>query len=322
MKWTAAVCVALLAAGTSDAMKCKKLVHTCKNGVTKVYPNPKNDCKFNLCPEDMEEDDAEEATAPPTDAPVVVVDQNDMAPQWKALDEASVPTMMRDAAKLAFDLYTDKRVCEDLEIKYTSVERKNASDFIGTKNKSAKYNKVPTQSYHIVATLDCKVGGKAQVPGKFLLNMEHHGRNSVDRYQLVECGHEEQWGVIVNWLTIRDGRAYCQTPMGKAAFDQQPLHFVNAPAVAPSDSILNTIKKDKKYIAITGALVGLLGVVLIALIFAVVQARGQKKPTKWTKQNTPTKPRADDATVLNEVNSTKGLVEGVSTKNSLDEIKI
>ncbi|CAK4078012.1 unnamed protein product [Aphanomyces euteiches] len=339
MKWLSICCVALLALSPSsvvEAKKCKKAVHTCKNGVTKVYPNPDNDCKFDLCPEDMDDDSSEaEATAEPAATTVapksqdksmdVDLDKGEVL-EWKALDGASVPELLRDAAKLAFDLYKEKTVCDELKIEYLSVERKNASDFIGTKNKSSKYNKVPTQSYHVVANVDCKLSGKDQVPGKFILNMEHHGKDLVKYYQLVECGHEEQWGQMVNWLTIRNGRAYCQTPTLKTEFDAQPLHYINAAASDPN-SIINVIKKDNKYIAITGALVGLLGVVLIALVVALIRRRrGASKPAKWAKQNTPTKPvakaKTDDEVVANEVNSTKGLVEGVSTKSNMEEIKI
>ncbi|RHY32755.1 hypothetical protein DYB32_002278 [Aphanomyces invadans] len=312
------------------------------NGVTKVYPNPDNDCKFDLCPEDMEDEDVVaqvEATvvvstaAVPT-ASTSVLDKSQAKhlaeSEWTELDDAAVPSLLRDAAKLAFDLYKEKAVCEELQIEYSSIEVKNASDFIGTKNKESKYNKIPTQSYHVVANVSCMLSGEQQVPGNFVLNMEHHGKDSLKYFQLVECGHEEQWGQMVNWLTIRDGRAYCQTPAGKAKFDSQPLHFVNA-AASQSDpnSIINVIKKDNKYIAITGAIVGLLGVVLIATVMAVVTSRRSKRGAKnWTKQNVPTKPtmrsvlEVDVTTVENEVNSTRGLVDGVSTKNNMEDIKI
>ncbi|RHY89810.1 hypothetical protein DYB37_008100 [Aphanomyces astaci] len=340
MKWATVAVVALLAMASPsvDGMKCKKLVHTCLNGVTKVYPNPDNNCKFDLCPEDMEDDDVVaqvEGTVAPTTAVTAVLNKSQAKhiaqDEWIALDDAAVPTSLRDAAKLAFDLYTEPSVCDELKIEYSSVELKNASDFIGTKNKDSKYNKVATQSYHVVATVTCTLDGKDQVPGNFVLNMEHHGnKDSVKYFQLVECGHEEQWGQMVNWLTIRNGRAYCQTREGKAKFDAQPLHFINAEASqSDPNSILSVIKKDNKYIAITGALVGLLGVVLIALVLAVVTGRRTSRTArKWAKQRTPAKPKVrsvleDDATTIeNEVHSTRGLIDGVSTKSSMDEIKI
>ncbi|OQR97824.1 hypothetical protein THRCLA_06848 [Thraustotheca clavata] len=268
---------------------CKHISYLCSDGVTKVSPNPFNNCEFDLCPDEIEAEDlsiediidVEETTPAPTPVPnskdgKQVTATPTSAPKqvtWHVVSAESVLTPLREAVNSAFALYNSTQICDQLSIEYDSIERKNSTDMTDSDHKkhAKKHKQDALHSFHVVVSVDCSLKGEDQVSGKFILNMERHGKNEAQAYQLVECGHLGSWGDIVNWLAVRNNVGYCQTPTQKNKFDSQPLQYVNYHA--KQLTMIDTIVRNKNYLAIVATIVGAIAVAIIVCVVICLRRR-------------------------------------------------
>ncbi|CAK4078011.1 unnamed protein product [Aphanomyces euteiches] len=276
-----------------EPVKCKKVVRTCADGFTKVHPNPLNDCEFDPCPEEDEDEDTDDLSIadiidePATTVAPVPVDANQTdaisnateAPKtvlWKAIDEKKAPPAVQEAVQLAFGLYNTTQICDKLVLFYDSIEAHNETTPLD-KTKKTHAKKSKTASFHLVVNLECYKQGTKQVGGKFILNLEQHGANEAQTYQLIECAHLEAWGELNNWLAVRNNEGFCETPEQKKKFDLQPLQYVG---YHPKElTLFDTVIRNKNYLAIVAVSVGAVAALILLCVFLTIQARycGYKK---------------------------------------------
>ncbi|KAF0695215.1 Aste57867_13979 [Aphanomyces stellatus] len=280
---------------SDDLVECKQEVHTCADGVTKVYPNPLNECEFDLCPEEDDADgddvsiddllDEAGTDAPPATTAAAAATQTTnetnhgtspatttaAAVKWGAIDAGKAPEAVQDAVRAAFALYNSTQICDKLIIFYDSIETHNETTAASRGSHKSKAKTTLRSSFHLVVNVECFLHGDKEVEGKFILNMEQHSEHEEQPYQLVECAHLEAWNELTNWLAVRNNVGYCATPAQKKKFDLQPLQYVD---YHPKElSLLDTVVRNKNYLAIVATVVGAIGALVLLGAFVVIRRR-------------------------------------------------
>ncbi|RHY09961.1 hypothetical protein DYB25_010958 [Aphanomyces astaci] len=300
----------------NDPVVCKKVVHTCADGRTKVHPNPLNDCDFDPCPEDVAaEDDRDDITiedlideaATTTVVPPVTtstqhhaesdIDDDDdnrdpdkphtttvvhpptssattAAPKavvWTSIDASKAPAAVQDAVQLAFALYNSTSICDKLILYYDSIEAHNETTSPPKQHHLKTKDKRVHSTFHVVVNVDCYLLGVKEVGGKFILNLEQHGVNEAQPYQLTDCAHLETWSELSNWLAVRNNVGYCETPRQKKRFDLQPLRYVHYQA--KTLTLLDTVVRNKNYLAIVAAVAGATAALLLLVTVVLLRRR-------------------------------------------------
>ncbi|RQM25965.1 hypothetical protein B5M09_009441 [Aphanomyces astaci] len=141
-------------------------------------------------------------------------------------------------------------------------------------------------TYHVVAHADCRLRDLVALAGKFSLLLEppNSVTDKAPALRLTECGWEDRWGVLINWLTVdaKSGVGVCESPHEKARFDAQPLHYVRPPTNETSLSsmaqgVMHDIVQDKTKVAGVALAAGAISaLVLVGVATLLCRKRRQR----------------------------------------------
>ncbi|RHY32760.1 hypothetical protein DYB32_002277 [Aphanomyces invadans] len=292
-------------------LKCKDLVYVCADGITQFDPCPEDDTddgddvsiedlideeattvaptttaspKTTLHHDESNNDDDKDnrdPEKPQKDTSVTTIHPNAVstttapvpkAVVWTSIDSSKAPSAVQEAVQQAFALYNSTSICDKLILYYDSIEAHNETTTDPLKHSKKQHlKKLHLRSFHVVVNVDCYLMGVKEVGGKFILNLEQHGVNEAQPYQLTDCAHLETWSELSNWLAVRNNVGYCETPRQKKRFDLQPLRYVHYQA--KTLTLLDTVVRNKNYLAIVAAIVGATAAVVLLMTCVVLRRR-------------------------------------------------
>ncbi|RHZ01106.1 hypothetical protein DYB35_007210 [Aphanomyces astaci] len=275
---TVVALVALSGVDAKDMAKkskhCKRDHQVCDDG-TKVYRNKELHCKFDPCPGDLDDDDDlddnendyEDEDDVDDESVAIVVFATPIPPPPSTV-VPSAPEHVWAAMNDAFAHYRDNYdVCTLFKAEPVFVETWNGT-------------------YHVVAHADCRLRDLVALAGKFSLLLEppNSVTDKAPALRLTECGWEDRWGVLINWLTVdaKSGVGVCESPHEKARFDAQPLHYVRPPTNETSLSsmaqgVMHDIVQDKTKVAGVALAAGAISaLVLVGVATLLCRKRRQR----------------------------------------------
>ncbi|RHY29857.1 hypothetical protein DYB32_004799 [Aphanomyces invadans] len=290
--------------------------------MTQLMRDPKNKCNYPQCPAGSRE--VEEGVDPYDTTPVPAAapgpasstpspstsnnSTGQVTATWENIDSSHSGGLAK-ASYAAFAAYNNSNVCDELHVVGVSFEK-----LVGAAPSEP-------QQYSVVTHITCSLASEKQVVGKYILHFEE---NPKDHFELTTCGHVEEDGGVVNWITVEEGSTVCQTPIQNAAYQKQVAEHVDHERPVTSTSFSDFVEKlkagDGRAMAVAGAAaVACLLLVLVVVVFRTRRARYHETETA-SCSGTPTNKigeEADDATDNKEDDESSE--EGCSKASTYDE---